>query len=133
MKRKVCTRCKTPRPCTVKYFYRVTKTRLRNQCKSCINKARRDTYCMNKASIYKQNDHYIKHILKIKSNDKDLIETKKLQLFLKNKVQYSNIQLLTDEGMVCLRCKTKQPINLPIDILYLEELFKIFKSNHTHD
>jgi len=142
-----CTICGEEKPYTKEHFWGDSRPRkniippykegerLKMQCKYCINKARREKRKLDRASRKYCPDNELKKILRTTQMTKEIAETKRLQLILKDRAKHNigNHLIFRSKGMYCLRCHQQQKILYPIGIEYLSSLIELFKVAHSHE
>lgn len=131
-KTKKCITCKKTKPKT-KEFWRFDKRREEpyGSCVSCINKKRSLQRNVERIGKY-ATSFRIKKTVKSKNISDNLIDAKRTQLILLNRIKNGENLVIDKNYLLCKICEKKEPILLPISFKLLNLALKSFKKIHKH-
>jgi hypothetical protein len=129
---KKCITCKKTKPKT-KEFWRFDKRREEpyGSCASCVNKRRSLQRNVERIGKY-ATSFRIKKTVKSKNISDNLIDAKRTQLILLNRIKNGENLVIDKNYLLCKICEKKERILLPISFKLLNLALKSFKKIHKH-
>ena len=134
METKICTKCKSELSLLLEYFHfdkRIGRG-FKNHCKKCCNEYKKNKRIIQSAGYY-YTDKRIASYFGIDLTNENLLEAKRFQLILKDRIENKKHCIITNEGFYCILCDKKEDILLPISLDKLTIASKAFLKNHNHN